>query len=389
MRILFLSNWHPYPADNGARLRIFHLLNGLSKQHEITLLSFSEEDRFGKKTELLNICKKVSLVSKKDYDSSSPLAIMGFLAPKPRVLVDRYVPEMAELINEEILSGNHDLVIASTIYMADYLDGFSSIPAIFEEVEVGVFTDAVANSGNPVTKLRYQLTLSKLQSYFQKHLPRFACSTVVSQEEKDLLTNLVPDYQKVEVIPNGISLEDFNDVEEDPQLGRIIFTGALTFEPNYKAMEWFINQVYPLVKKEKPEVSLVITGNTGGKRLSQDPSIQFTGYVDDIRPLVASSWMSLAPIFTGGGTRLKILEAFGLRTPVIATSKGAEGLGVQHEKHLLIADTAELFAQETIRLLNDDELRGELTSNAYHLVQERYDWCVILPKFQSLIDELG
>ena len=130
----------------------------------------------------------------------------------------------------------------------------------------------------------------------------------------------------------------------------------------------------------------MITGNHGGKKLSDDPNISLVGYVDDIRPLIASSWISLAPIFSGGGTRLKILEAFGLRTPVIATSKGAEGLEVQHEKHLLIADTAETFAQETIRLLNDDELRSELTSNAYQLVKEKYDWQVIIPKFLSLIE---
>jgi len=110
------------------------------------------------------------------------------------------------------------------------------------------------------------------------------------------------------------------------------------------------------------------------------------GYVDDIRPMISSAWISIAPIFSGGGTRLKILEAFGLRTPVIATSKGAEGLEVQHEKHLLIADSAQAFAHEATRLLNDEDLRYELTENAYRLTKEKYDWQVILPKFLSLIE---
>jgi glycosyltransferase involved in cell wall biosynthesis len=110
--------------------------------------------------------------------------------------------------------------------------------------------------------------------------------------------------------------------------------------------------------------------------------------VDDVRPLIASSWLSLAPIFSGGGTRLKILEAFGLRTPVVATTKGAEGLEVRHEEHLLIADTAESFADEILRLFEDAELRQKLVDNAYELVREKYDWEVIVPKFQSLIESV-
>jgi glycosyltransferase involved in cell wall biosynthesis len=311
---------------------------------------------------------------------------MGFFASKPRVLVDRYVPEMAQLIQNEISSQDYDLVIASGIYMADYLNGAFGVPAIFEEAEIGVFTDAATNSNNFIRRTRNQLTLSKLKSYFQDLLPRFAYSTVVSEEEKNLLAQLIPEYKSFEVIPNGVSLASYNGNLEKPQPGRLIFTGALTFAPNYHAMDWFSNQVLPLVKRTNPEVQLLITGNHGGRKLLNERSIKLVGYVENIRPLISSAWISIAPIFSGGGTRLKILEAFGLHTPVIATSKGAEGLDVQHGIHLLIADNPETFAQETTRLLNDVELRTELSSNAYKLVQEKYDWPVIIPKFLSLIE---
>ena len=164
MRILFLSAWHPFPPDNGVRLRIFNLLNGISDSHDVTLLTFADQDRLGERPELEKICKKVIIIPKKEYDAGSRRAIMGFFASKPRVLVDRYVPEMAQLIQNEISSQDYDLVIASGIYMADYLNGAFGVPAIFEEAEIGVFTDAATNSNNFIRRTRNQLTLSKLKS---------------------------------------------------------------------------------------------------------------------------------------------------------------------------------------------------------------------------------
>jgi len=386
MRILFLSAWHPYPPDNGSKLRIFNILCELAKHHEITLLSFADNPQLAKVHELEAICKSVHVLPKKDYDAGSNRAVLGFFGKKPRVLADRFVPEMDQMIRKEISNGDHDLVIASQIYMADYLDYEFNIPAIFEEVEIGVFIDAVQDAGNLISKTRRQLTLSKLQSYFHTLLPNFTFTTVVSEMEKDLVQDLVPEYQAVEVIPNGVSIASYQEVSEQPQPGQLIFTGALTYAPNYHAMQWFAGQVLPLVNEVDPNVQLIITGDHASIQLDNSQNVNLVGYVEDIRPLIASSWISIAPIFSGGGTRLKILEAFGLQTPVIATSKGAEGLDVQHEKHLLIADTVESFAQETIRLLNDVELRHELVSNAFKLVLEKYDWSVIMPKFLSLVD---
>jgi glycosyltransferase involved in cell wall biosynthesis len=388
MQILFLSPWHPYPPDNGARLRIFNILSGLAAHHDISLLTLSSRERMAELGELEQICKKVRVLQKKDYDPGSRKAIFGFFSQKPRVLVDRFLPEMHHLIQNELSSGDYDLVIASEIYMADYLLDSLNIPSIFEDLEIGVFTDAVNNMRNPIKKIRNRFTLSKMINYYHLLLEKFSYITVVSETEKQLLLDFFPGNESISVIPNGVNLNDYREVNEHPQPNTLIFSGALSFDPNYHAMEWFSSQVLPLIKMTHPDVQLVITGKHGGRKLTDDGNINFVGYVDDIRPLISSAWISVAPIFTGGGTRLKILEAFGLRTPVISTSKGAEGLDVFHDKHLLIADSAESFAEETVRLLNDNELRKELTSNAYQLVQEKYDWPVIIPKFLSLIERV-
>jgi glycosyltransferase involved in cell wall biosynthesis len=189
-----------------------------------------------------------------------------------------------------------------------------------------------------------------------------------------------------EIIPNGVDLASYRDIDEIPQPNRLIFTGSLTFIPNCYTMHWFVEQVYPLIQIEVPDVHFAITGGKTGQKLPDARNAHLVGYVDDVRPLIASSWISLAPIFSGGGTTLKILEAFALRTPVLATTKGAEGLEVQHNEHLLLADTPEAFAGQTVRLLNDKNLRQKLVSSGYKLVFDRYDWSVIKPKYLKLID---
>jgi glycosyltransferase involved in cell wall biosynthesis len=364
-------------------------LKGLAISHEITLLTFADDEHIKNQSELNGICRSVSILPKKKYDAGSKRALLGYLGRKPRVLADLYDPEMDLMIQDEISNGNHDLVIASEIYMADYLDHVSSIPMIFEEAEIGVFTDAAKYSDHLFQRARNQLTLIKLRSYFDYLLPKFLYCTVVSNTEKNLLQNLVPDYHSVEVIPNGVNLADYEDQNQEPKPGQIIFSGSLTFSPNHQAMLWFTDQVFPNVLDQYPAAQLVITGNHGGRKLPNARNVSFTGYVDRVQPLIASSWISLAPIFSGGGTRLKILEAFGLRSAVISTTKGAEGLEVEHEKHLLIADTPQAFAQETKRLLNDADLRQDLVSNAYRLVSQKYDWDVILPKLLSLVEDAG
>ena len=104
--------------------------------------------------------------------------------------------------------------------------------------------------------------------------------------------------------------------------------------------------------------------------------------------MVAQSWLSIAPIWQGGGTRLKILESMALRTPVVSTSKGAEGLAVTAGTDILLADTADAFATAVIDLLHNQTHRQHLAQAAYELVANHYDWPVIMPHFLDLVDNV-
>jgi glycosyltransferase involved in cell wall biosynthesis len=197
----------------------------------------------------------------------------------------------------------------------------------------------------------------------------------------------VPQNASITVIPNGVAVEEYENVREEPEPNTLIFTGSFRYRPNYDAMIWFLKTVFPLIKKRVPEVSLSITGDHGGLALPADPHVHLTGFVNDVRPLIARSWVSVAPLQDGGGTRLKILEAMAIGTPVVSTSKGAEGLDARGGEHLLIADTAEDFANCVVSVLEDHALRTQLGQNALQLIRKSYDWAVIMPLFLNVIEQ--
>ncbi|MFV2044123.1 MAG: glycosyltransferase [Anaerolineales bacterium] len=386
MRILFMSAWYPDPPNNGSKLRIYNLLRGLSKEHNVSLLAFSGQDPGIRSTKLNALCSEVHVIPKRSFNPLSVRATLGFFGSRPRAIADTYAPDMALQIHRQIESNPPDLLLASQWQMAAYWQSFGSVPAIFEEAEAGIFEAKIEAARTPLHRLRHRLSILKLRYYSRDLLPRFRVCTVVSTVEEMRLRRLAPQYHAIEVIPNGVDLAAYRDVCGAPVSNTLVFTGSLRYFANYDAMVWFLDRVFPKIKTRVPDARLVIVGDHANRALPLDDDIILTGLVDDIRPLVASSSVSIAPIRLGGGTRLKILEAMALRSPVVATSIGAEGLDAEHDEHLLIADTPEAYAEAVIRVLGDARLRRRLSSNAHQLVRENYDWPVILPRFLSLLE---
>jgi len=388
MKILFLSRWYPYPPNNGSKIRIFNLLKGISAHHEIILLSFynNHEDTPSVEDELHSICKEVRVVPWKQFSPKSIRAKIGFLRSTPRSFLDTFSPEIVRNIEQLISTHNFDLVIASQINMAAYGKYFNQTPAIFEEAEVGILFEQYKKTSSPIKRFRYWLTWTKHKRFLVSILKHLKSVTIVSQEEKDLLTEAIREHPKLKVIPNCIDITDYESINETPRPNSVIFTGAFTFEPNYEAMLWFVSDVLPKIQEKIPDAHLTITGNHGGRELPPTPNVTLTGFVDDIRPYIAHSMCSIVPILSGGGTRLKILEAMALGTPVIATTKGAEGLDLQAGEHILVADSAQGFANAVISVLRDPELHQKLSKRALHQVSEYYNWPRTIPTFLNLID---
>jgi glycosyltransferase involved in cell wall biosynthesis len=272
---------------------------------------------------------------------------------------------------------------------ASYHRYLRGLPALFEEIELGAFHDRLAAARSGWQLLRQRLTWAKLRRYLAHVLQDFRACTVVSTGEQRLLSENVARCPPIEVIPNCVTVSDYALGTTAPQPDRLVFAGALSYAANADAVRWFLSEVYPRLKAHRPGVQLTITGDGGGQRLAATDGVLQTGQVADVRPVVGSAWLSIAPILWGGGTRVKIIESMALGTPVVATTKAAEGLEVVDGEHLLLADAAPDFAQSIERLLFDPDLRRRLSANGRRLVEERYSWQVVGPRFLRLVEEVA
>jgi glycosyltransferase involved in cell wall biosynthesis len=380
MRILLISPWFPYPPENGSKIRIYNILRILAKNNQVSLISFTREGENVNRCGIESLGISVETSTYHEFSPQSPKAIVGLLSPVPRSVVDTYRNEMAIHVRRAVLQDKPDLVIASQLTTAPYLKEAVNTPRIFDEVELGLYQQNWSTSSSALLRIRRIINWRKVQNYIKKLLRECDACTVVSEVERNHLKQIISDDERVFIIPNGVDNEYLNSYGAQPQPHTLIFPGALTYKANFDAVDYFLRNVFPIIKEQCSDVILRITGSTNGVdlgRLMIDDHVIFTGFLQEVHSLIASSWVCIVPLRFGGGTRLKILESMALGTPVVATTKGAEGLNVEHGLNILIADDPSEMAVQVMKLFNSVELRKQLSQGGKLLVEGEYDWKII------------
>lgn len=393
MRVLFLSTWFPWPPDNGAKLRVFYLLRALAQAHEVTLVSFAFDtarpDALG---DLSTLCADIRTVSMNPFLVNRVGALRMFLSLSP--IVARPIPAMLRNVADLLHRSQYDAVITSTEVMIAYAlrTGPSTVKILEEHNAMSRWARERYDRASGITqRVRCWVSWRKSRWYEGRMYPRFDLVTMVSEvDRQSTLSSVGADRVVVAVVPNGVDCDHNHPGLAERKSNMLVYNGALTYSANYDAMQWFLAAVYPQIKKRVPDVSLAITGSTKGADLAGlmlDDSVRLTGYLDDVRLPVAAATVCVVPIREGGGTRLKILEAMALGTPVVATPKGAEGLNVVNGEHCLIASSPEAFAAQTVSLLRRADLRERFAASARSLVEREFSWEQIGRQFVGLIEE--
>jgi len=386
MKLLVISSWFPHPPDNGSKLRAFNLLSHLARKHDITLLSFAEAGEGADQSVLKDLCRDVRTVPGNPYKPTNGLRVRDLISATPRSYIQTYSPRMQALV--DTLVPLHDAALAFQCGAALYLTKHSTIPRVFDEAETGVIRDAFRTHPRGVARCRRALTWWKYGHFLRHLVETFERTTVVSDVELQHLEDVHCDPTALRIVPNGVDRQALKQRNE-PRPGRLIYSGSVTYSANLDAVRFFVTEILPLIRKARP-TTLVVTGSTGSIDVSDllsDGSVTFTGRVPDVAHLVAHSSVSVVPLRVGGGTRLKILEAMALGTPVVTTPKGAEGLAVTHGENILIADSPEAFAREVLCVMDDFVLRARLAANGRRLVDRRYTWDRIGGELENVIGE--
>jgi polysaccharide biosynthesis protein PslH len=310
-------------------MRIYQLLRGLAAGHEVHLLTFSHDPRDAEYLgNLRAICASVNMVNQKRAPALSARNIFGYLSPAPRSYVTDWSLEMQRLVDEIARERDLHAALVFGLRNAAYVSRLDGVAKLLDNENCDTaFTARLAETGDtPMRRFRRRLTWIKSGLYERKLASQFDAVFAVSDDDKNEIDRIAPALaarDAVHVIPNGTDLALLNYRGPQVDMKKIISPGALTYSANYDAARFFCEEVFPLVRSKTPEAQFVITGGTGGVDLTPFQGVEgltFTGYLDDIRPEVASSAVVVAPARIGGGTRLKILEAMALGVPVVATT---------------------------------------------------------------------
>lgn len=388
MRVLHVAPYSPVPPIFGGALRTFYMLKGLAQRHEVTFVTFgNERDEEALREEFDGIVKSICVVHRQPISKSSILLglVDSFLSRASLFSASGRSPEMQATLDRLCESERYDAAVFEFPMMGLYrLNG--DIPRILDEhnVEYNNFRRMYLNIASPVRKLFF---LREFRKTFREEIDvcrRMDGVFVTSHVDRRILEENVADKEMF-VVPNGVDTGYFHPYEEDPEPYTMTFTGTMDYVPNRDAMLYFLDKIFPLIKREVPEAKIRIVGSNPPEVLRRRASndVIVAGYVADVRPYVARSSVCIVPLRMGSGTRLKILEGLAMKKAIVTTSIGCEGIDVKNGKHLAIADDPVVFAQKTVELLqnkNDADLLGE---QGYRLVTSRYDWAVVAEQMEE------
>jgi len=394
MDILILTPVLPYPLTDGSRIRNFNLIKALSLNHTVHIVSFIIETTRTEDIEgLRGFVHDLQTVFRPQKYGVKDL-LKGVCTSEPFTIINYKTEEMKELVFKKLDEGM-DAVHCEHLNMAQYAPAGKGLKRIIDmhNVESEIMRRYAEKASDPLRAIYSKMTAKKLARYERGVLNDFDLCIAVSARDAEHMREF---SSNTVVVDNGVDLDTFLLREDTVTEPRLVYTGWMKYHANNDAAKYFCDEIFPAIKKDKPDVTVDIVGKEPSDeilRLSKIVGVNVTGAVPDIRPFINNASVYIVPLRVGGGTRLKILEAMAIGVPIVSTSIGCEGIGLTNEVDILIADTADEFAAQTLRLLGDAPLRQRLAGNARELVEERFSWKMIgkklLSAYNTIITEEG
>ncbi len=422
-RILILTPQLPVPpqaltgTSQGTTIRNFNLLAGLSKRHEIDLVSFlapDEADPAGVEAPpspvslLQRYCREIITLPQPPRTTAQRVRDT-FLSPLPDMALRLASAAMHQRVARLLARqpGNCDVIQIEGIEMAPYAltwlenrdparTGSTSPIVIFDDHNAeyvlqqrAFLTDVRQPRRWPAAAYSF-VQWRKLVGY-ERRICRLADRVAaVSEADRDALLRLAPGLE-VTVVPNGVDLDFLRPGVVHPQPDMVehalVFTGKMDYRPNVDGVLWFVETVLPLVQASVPAVHFYAVGQQPHARLAAlaaHPAVTVTGRVPDVRPYIAGAGVYVTPLRIGGGTRLKVLEAMAMGQAMVSTRLGCDGFPFVHGREVLFADEPAEFADAVVRLLQNRGQAATLGKAARAYVEQHYGWDAIVPKFEAL-----
>lgn len=390
MNLLFIADVFPFPFDSGGKLRTANIITQLSKEYSIDLICLNNET-------ITNENLKIA----EEYIDSVEYGVVSKKSPVSRIVnlakfkCDKaflmYYSAIQRIMDKKLEEKDYSIIFVEQLYTYQYIDRYvnkhglkTPVVVDFQNVEHELIYRMMKSSPSFMTKIYGFIEYRNIMRFEKKVIKQADHFLVVSERDGDLYRKIyaIP-KTKISVVDNGVDLKiadremaDFREIETEKH--SFLFIGSLWYRPNKEGVEWFINEVWNKILEKWPKSKLYIIGKMNrNDNLPIAANIEYLGFVDNIYQYYRKCSCFIVPLKFGSGTRLKIVEAFSFKIPIISTSAGAEGLDVTHRKELMIANTADEYSACVSALFSSDELVSRIVENGFNLVSQKYDWDII------------
>lgn len=378
LEILAVGPVPPGAMQHGVGLRACHFLGRLRERHDIHYIHF-QDDRTAARPSWATPVPREEPVK-----PAWPARIAGMLTlglPCP------FFPAMDRAVSDALAERSYDVALVFEYTLLQYAAG-RGVPVVADVVDEIVLSvrREMAITPSWLGKLRLLKYRFQLESYFRRLYPLASACTVVGAEDKESLSKVAPKGNYV-IIPNGVDATYFTPSDVPPEPFTLLFSGNMAYAPNVAAVKYFAVSIFPLVLRACPQARWYIVGAdpVAPVRALQSDRIIVTGFVPDLRPYLAKAAAVISPLVSGGGIKNKVLEAWAMRKPVVATPLGVSGLAAESGKNVLIAHTPEEFAQQTANLLLDPALADAIAEGGHRTAVTTYSWDAASEKLDELL----
>lgn len=393
MKILMLTPYLPYPLFSGGQIRTYNLLKNLADRHEITLFSFIRREEEKKHIpELKKYCSQVAVFQRRPAWNWRNILLAGF-TPFPFVMIATYFSlSVRRAIAQELKSHSYDLIHAEPFYMMPNIPT-TEIPTLLVEqtIEYLVYKKYVDDFPYKLLKPFLYFDVLKLKFWEEYYWRRATGLVAMSEEDKKIMVRAAPN-KTIDVVANGVDIDFFTKTKiKRPQAPTVLFVGNFKWLPNKDAAKFLTYEIWPKIKKEIPQAKLWIVGrNPTPEILSLTRQKDVVGgEIDDIRKAFGRASVLLAPIRNGRGTKYKVLEAMATKLPVVSTPLGIDGIDARDKKEVLVSESAEDLAKQTIKILKNPQLGNKIAASAFLLIKKKYNWKLIASNLDRIYVKLG
>lgn len=401
-RVLFLSWWNPIPPDTGGKARVLALLRALAAEgYETELLSFADTSPEipGAVRQLADYGVRAAFVARSIHNRSRIRQVLPRLAAMLRgTPYNAWISANLTMRNELssiVESRSPSFVLAETSWMSQYLAMATRSITILSapNVDFDHYARRAASEKNPILRAVRRQSWRSVRRYELGIVAAVRAVITVTEEDRRRFVDAGVSTP-VHVLPITVDTDRCRfTLPSDSGESRLLFVGAMFYQPNVEAVTRFCREIYPLIRRDLPGARLVVAGSRPAPEVralaAADPSITVTGHVADLADCYRRAEVFVAPIRFGGGMKTKIVEAMAYGLPVVGFPSALEGIPASDGVHALIRDTPGDFAQGVVQLCRDVAMRSRISRAARQLVEEKFGDAALRAGLKRILDIEG